>query len=280
VFTNNTSPTAAGQGRVTVRHAAAAPAVDVLAGGQPAFTNLASGQEGSADLPAGTVSASVVPTGASEPVVLGPTDLAIEDGTALIVYAVGSLENQTMNVLTERITGLSTAPTAVNTGNSPVEETTGVWWLWVALAGVSLATASLRIDPLGVDVPVTAVGVEDDGELAVPGPADVGWYRFGPAPGEEGTTVLAAHVAYDGVDGVFRHLDDLEPGDTVVVDLAGGATMTYQVERVETYPKDGPPDALWWRTGPPRLALVTCGGTFDTERRSYDSNVVAWATSR
>jgi hypothetical protein len=143
VFTNNTSPTAAGQGRVTVRHAAAAPAVDVLAGGQPAFTNLASGQEGSADLPAGTVSASVVPTGASEPVVLGPTDLAIEDGTALIVYAVGSLENQTMNVLTERITGLSTAPTAVNTGNSPVEETTGVWWLWVALAGVSLATAGL-----------------------------------------------------------------------------------------------------------------------------------------
>jgi LPXTG-site transpeptidase (sortase) family protein len=142
------------------------------------------------------------------------------------------------------------------------------------------APASLRIDPLGVDVPVTAVGVEDDGELAVPGPADVGWYRFGPAPGEEGTTVLAAHVAYDGVDGVFRHLDDLEPGDTVVVDLAGGATMTYQVERVETYPKDGPPDALWWRTGPPRLALVTCGGTFDTERRSYDSNVVAWATSR
>ncbi|KGM15065.1 hypothetical protein N867_12360, partial [Actinotalea fermentans ATCC 43279 = JCM 9966 = DSM 3133] len=41
LFTNDISQTAAGQGRLTVRHVAAAPAVDVLAGGSPVITNLA-----------------------------------------------------------------------------------------------------------------------------------------------------------------------------------------------------------------------------------------------
>jgi hypothetical protein len=142
VFTNDTAATAAGQGRLTVRHTAAAPAVDVLANGQAAFTNVVNGQEGKADLPAGTISASVVPTGATEPVVIGPADLAVEDGTNLIVYAVGSLEDDTLDVLTESITGIGTAPTLVETGNSPVEESSGAAWLWpVALIGGLLLAA-------------------------------------------------------------------------------------------------------------------------------------------
>jgi len=122
VFENDTSSIAAGQGRLTVRHTAAAPAVDVLANGEAAFSNLSNPNEASADLPVGTISASVVPAGASEPVVIGPADLAIEDGTSLVVYAVGSLDEGSITVLTESISGLGTAPTAVNTGNSPVTD--------------------------------------------------------------------------------------------------------------------------------------------------------------
>ena len=121
VFENDTSSTAAGQGRITVRHTAAAPAVDVLANGAVAFANVPNGAGGGADLPAGTISASVVPAGASEPVVIGPADLPITEGTNLIVYAVGSLDDGSLTVLTESISGLSSAPAAVNTGNSPVE---------------------------------------------------------------------------------------------------------------------------------------------------------------
>jgi hypothetical protein len=142
VFTNDTAQTAAGQGRLTVRHTAAAPAVDVLANGQAAFTNVVNGGEGKTDLPVGTISASVVPTGATEPVVIGPADLAIEDGTSLIVYAVGSLENDTLTVLTESITGIGSSPTLVNTGNSPVDEPNGASWAWpVTLMGGVLLLA-------------------------------------------------------------------------------------------------------------------------------------------
>jgi hypothetical protein len=143
VFENDTSSTAAGEGRLTVRHTAAAPAVDVLANGEPAFTNLSNPNEAAADLPAGTISASVVPTGAADPVVIGPADLTVADGSSLIVYAVGSLEADSLTVLTETIDGLGTAPSAVNTGNSPVGDEAGLPVGLLALAGVALLAAAV-----------------------------------------------------------------------------------------------------------------------------------------
>ena len=122
VFENDTSTIAAGQGRLVVRHTAAAPAVDIRANGAVAFAGVTNPNEGSADLPAGTVSADVVPAGAAEPVVIGPADLAINDGESLTVYAVGSLEDGTLGVLTESITGLGSNPTRVDTGNSPIDD--------------------------------------------------------------------------------------------------------------------------------------------------------------
>ena len=46
VFENDTSTIAAGSGRLVVRHAAAAPAVDILANGDVAFANVPNGAGG------------------------------------------------------------------------------------------------------------------------------------------------------------------------------------------------------------------------------------------
>ncbi|MEM9520255.1 MAG: DUF4397 domain-containing protein [Actinomycetota bacterium] len=121
VFENDTSTIDAGKGRLVVRHTAAAPEVDILANGSAAFTSVPNGAEGQADLDAGTISAEVVPAGTTEPVVIGPADLPITEGASLIVYAVGSLDAGNLSVLTQSITGLGSSPTAVNTGNSPVD---------------------------------------------------------------------------------------------------------------------------------------------------------------
>jgi hypothetical protein len=93
----------------------------VKADGAVAFSNLSNPNEAKADLPAATYSVEVVPTGADEPVVIGPADIAVADGESLIVYAVGSLDAETLTVLTESITGLGAAPDAVETGNSPID---------------------------------------------------------------------------------------------------------------------------------------------------------------
>lgn len=138
VFANDESSIAAGNGRLVVRHAAAAPAVDVLADGNVAFADLPNGDEGAADLPVGTYSASVVPTGESSPVVIGPADLPVADGTALIVYAVGSLADESLTVLTESIADLGSAPARVETGTSPVENSDN----GLALAGAAILLAA------------------------------------------------------------------------------------------------------------------------------------------
>ncbi len=114
---NDTAPVAAGQGRLVVRHTAAAPAVDVLAGGTPVFTNLSNPNEAKADLPAGNVSAAVALAGTTQPVI-GPADVPVTEGAATIVYAVGSAEAGNLQVLSQSISGLHSAPGAVNTGTS------------------------------------------------------------------------------------------------------------------------------------------------------------------
>jgi hypothetical protein len=132
--------------------------------------------------------------------------------------------------------------------------------------------ATISIPAIDADAPVRPVGVLPDGGVEVPPPDVVGWYRFGSIPGEAGSTVLVGHVAFDGVDGAFRHLADLSPGDEVRVD-----DRTFVVVAVDEYRKNALPGDVWTDQGRPRLVLITCGGSFDAARRSYDSNVVVWA---
>lgn len=138
---------------------------------------------------------------------------------------------------------------------------------------------SISIDRLGLDdVAVQPVGVEPSGEMEVPPPKEVGWYRYGPLPGGAGSAVLAGHIASGGVDGAFRHLGRLDAGDPVEVALSDGRRLRFVVtERVQVDKAELPFDQLFARSGPPRVALITCGGEFDYAARSYRDNVVVVA---
>jgi hypothetical protein len=114
-FVNDTSKVAAGKARLIVRHTAAAPAVDVRAGGQPVFRNLTNPNEAKGDVNAGTVSADVVLAGTTT-VALGPTSLNLREGTATIVYAIGSAQQNSLDVVAQTITGLHSSPGGVPSG--------------------------------------------------------------------------------------------------------------------------------------------------------------------
>ena len=118
LFTNDISPTAAGQGRVTVRHVAAAPAVDVVVGGAAAVSGLTNPNEKVLNLPAGTISASVTAAGTTTPALLGPADVPVKEGTNTIVYAWGSATASpaTLALATQTIDGLHGDPAGVNAG--------------------------------------------------------------------------------------------------------------------------------------------------------------------
>lgn len=115
VFANDTSTLEPGEARVTVRHTAAAPAVDVLADGDAVFTGVENGQEGAADLPAGAITAAVALAGETDPVI-GPADLDLEEGVNTIVYAIGSAEDGNLDLLVQTISGLHGSPDGVESG--------------------------------------------------------------------------------------------------------------------------------------------------------------------
>lgn len=147
-FVNDTAKLGAGQARLVVRHTAAAPAVDVRAGGEPVFRGLSNPKEAKADLDAGDVSADVVLAGGDD-VVIGPTDLTLREGTSTIVYAVGSAENDTLDVVAQTLTGLHSAPGGVPGGTGGLADR-GVTAPWYALgvAGIVLLLAgALRLRP-------------------------------------------------------------------------------------------------------------------------------------
>jgi hypothetical protein len=137
-FVNDVSEVAAGQARVTARHTAAAPAVDVRAGGSPVFSDLTNPNEATAEVDAGTLSVDVVLAG-TDTVVLGPADLDLAEGSVTIAYAIGSADDDTLELLVQAIEGADRAPEGVPAGTGGLAGT-GVagWWYLLLGAGVLL----------------------------------------------------------------------------------------------------------------------------------------------
>jgi Sortase domain len=142
------------------------------------------------------------------------------------------------------------------------------------------APVRMVVPALGVDTAVDPVGVEPDGQMTIPAEVDrVGWYRFGPAPGDGGSAVIAGHVddREQGL-GAMAPLRDADVGDEVTLTDAAGTTTTWRVVSREVIQKQVLPlDRLFARDGPPRLTLITCGGPFLEEFSSYRDNVVVVA---
>ncbi len=146
LFTNDISETASGEGRLTVRHVAAAPAVDILANGAAAFTNVENPDEVKADLPVGTYSAAVALAGSTTPIPgLGPVDVTLAEGKNLIVYAWGSAtaDPATLALAVQTVDTAMEMPAAVETGTQGLAADNGSTSsaMLIAIAGLALVAA-------------------------------------------------------------------------------------------------------------------------------------------
>lgn len=138
-FVNDISAIAAGEARVTVRHTAEAPAVDVLAGGDVVIPGLENGNEAGLDVPAGELLVSVTLAGGGAEV-LPETTLNLAEGTSTIVHAYNATDAG-IEVIVQTISGLGEAPAGIPGGQAGlVSESSSVGW---AAAGVALLLAVL-----------------------------------------------------------------------------------------------------------------------------------------
>ncbi|HXK40285.1 MAG TPA: class F sortase [Candidatus Paceibacterota bacterium] len=137
----------------------------------------------------------------------------------------------------------------------------------------------LRIPDLYIDTHFVPLGLEENGEIEIPeGYEEVGWYTYGPTPGEKGPAVVLGHVdSYKG-PGVFLFLGQLTPDDLVYVDREDGTTATFRVTALERYDRDAfPSEKVYGDIDHAGLRLVTCSGEFDQQSQLYDRVLVVYA---
>ncbi|MEU0132445.1 class F sortase [Streptomyces sp. NPDC006296] len=138
----------------------------------------------------------------------------------------------------------------------------------------------IRIPGIGVDAPMTGLGLGPDGSLDAPPAGDrnlTGWYEDGTPPGARGTAVVAGHVDDAQGPSVFYSLGSLKKGAEVEIDRRDGRTAVFSVDAVEVYENDAFPDKrVYGPTPDASLRLITCGGGY-TRETGYQGNVVAFA---
>ncbi len=141
-YVNDVAKIAAGQARITARHTAAAPEVDVRADGEVVFGGLTNPDEESAEVAAGTIEADVVLAGTSD-VAIGPASLNLAEGTSTIVYAWGSAEDDNLELAVQTIKGLHSNPRGVPGGTGGQAAQLGAGPVPIGLAGVALLGVAL-----------------------------------------------------------------------------------------------------------------------------------------
>ncbi|KIF77872.1 sortase [Streptomyces sp. 150FB] len=142
-------------------------------------------------------------------------------------------------------------------------------------------------EPVKVSIPAIKVssaleslGLDEHQAMETPkDPAKAGWYQPGPTPGAEGPAVIAGHVTYNGIPGVFFKLAELNPGNRIEVTREDRRVAVFTVERIATYAKDHFPTVEVYRNlDHAGLRLITCGGTYSKAEHRYADNVVVYAS--
>ena len=90
--------------------------------------------------------------------------------------------------------------------------------------------------------------------------------------------MIAGHLNWDGVTGLFAELATTPVGAEVTVGFTDGSEQSFRVVGVELVAKPAVSvNGVFARDGTRVLRLVTCGGEFDDAVNSYRSNVVVTA---
>ncbi len=143
---------------------------------------------------------------------------------------------------------------------------------------------SLSVPAIGVTASLIDLGRNPDGTIEVPSLDDPssppGWYRNSPPPGTLGPAIILGHIdSRQFGPGVFYSLKDLQQGDAVDVTRDDGSVAMFTVDAVKTVAKkDFPTLEVYGNIDHAGLRLITCGGEFDPDARSYESNVIVFAS--
>lgn len=141
-----------------------------------------------------------------------------------------------------------------------------------------IVPTTLDIPAIDLTAPVEAVGLMENGEMAVTESfGKTGWYDGGYKPGEPGNAVIGGHVDSRNGPAIFYNLNKLSKGDEIFVKNKEGETRTFVVTDTQEYPwNDASLQSIFGYSHRSTLNLITCTGDFDRSSRNYSKRLVVY----
>ncbi len=144
------------------------------------------------------------------------------------------------------------------------------------------AAVSLGALTAGVDQALVSGGLNDG--IINPDQGDLTWFDGYDRvePGHIGTSVLAAHVTYEGEPDVFSDLEDMSLGDPITIGYADGSEATFVLTAAEVIDKtEVQTDPRVWgaQDDAQRLVLITCDDALGFREDGHrTANLVVFAS--
>ncbi|ACB62109.1 peptidase C60 sortase A and B [Exiguobacterium sibiricum 255-15] len=137
---------------------------------------------------------------------------------------------------------------------------------------------TLTIDSLKVKTNIEQVGLDKKGAMGTPkNEQQVGWYKFGPRPGDVGNAVIDGHTDTKTGPAVFYQLHELKKGDKINIKDESGRNLVFRVKKLVEYGHlDAPLEKIFGASDQRNLNLITCIGTYDENEGTYDNRLVVF----
>lgn len=138
----------------------------------------------------------------------------------------------------------------------------------------------IELPSLGVSGCVQKVGLDQHAAISAPTNIHLaGWYIHSVPPGEAGVSLIDGHVQGRYSEGIFKKLDRLRTGHKIKVQLGSGQWREFEVVRTALYTVDAASqEMLKPIEGIDRqLTLITCGGAYNKQTKTYDKRVIVQA---
>ncbi|MDM5321903.1 sortase [Bacillus altitudinis] len=135
----------------------------------------------------------------------------------------------------------------------------------------------IAIPAIDVKAKVENTTLSKDGSMGVPKNTDnTAWFKDGPKPGDKGNAVMNGHVDNKWGPSVFYRLKELKKGNKVIVTSSSGKKRTFEVIKVQSYPREEKPGAFFGYAFTRNLNLITCTGTFDHAAGTHEKRLVVF----
>lgn len=152
---------------------------------------------------------------------------------------------------------------------------------------IALQEKIVVADPVHLSIPSVGIeadfegplGLNEDKTVAVPDSYEtVGWYQYGPKPGELGPSVVLGHFDSYKAPAVFYDLVYTKPGEIITITREDGTKADFIIERlVHRSQTDFPTEEVYGNLEYPGLRLITCSGFYDHGKQVYSHNLIVYA---